>query len=220
MEHAEWHVPGYGTENAGPFLRSLAQMTRPQKILEIGMGYTTPFLLDALKSNSSGLLWDSNCDKEYLNKAYNPKFVVVDDQSLENNEKQAEDRRNMLKEEPFVEFIEGDFTDTSVMNDVFSSGPYDLVWFDCGGPDEYEFFVDKYWKTVREYALFHFTYFRGKPNKNNNILSSITDYSYRMDLVEPHKLRQGSITMFRKTNQEVFTRGVLLPREELTKAYE
>ena len=81
-------------------------------------------------------------------------------------------------------------------------------------------FVDKYWKTVREYALFHFTYFRGKPNKNNNILSSITDYSYRMDLVEPHKLRQGSITMFRKTNQEVFTGGVLLPRDELTKAYE
>jgi hypothetical protein len=41
-----------------------------------------------------------------------------------------------------------------------------------------------------------------------------------MDLVEPPKLRQGSITMFRKTNLEVFTGGVLLPREELTKAYE
>ena len=198
MEHAEWYVPGYGTENAGPFLGSLVYLTRPQSILEIGMGYTTPFLLNAMKSNSEGLLWDSNCDDEYLNKTYDPKFIVVDDQRLEESNDRAIDRRKMLKEEPLVKFIEGDFTNTAVMNKVFDYGPYDLVWFDCGGPDEYQFFVDNYWNKVREYALFHFTYFRGEPNKNNDILSTITDYSYRMDIVEPHKFKQGSITMFRK----------------------
>ena len=88
--------------------------------------------------------------------------------------------------------------DHSVVDRVRDSGPYDLVWFDCGGPVEYQHFVDYYWNMVKEYALFHFTYFRGEPNKNNSILSTITDISYRMDIVEPHKLRQGSITMLRK----------------------
>ena len=198
MEHPDWYVPGYGTEKVAPFLRSLTELTRPEKILEIGMGYTTPFLLEALESNTKGLLWDSNCDKEYLNKPYDPKFVVVDDQRLEEDAERAEDRRSKLQENSLVHFIEGDMMDSSVVDRVRENGPYDLVWFDCGGPVEYQYFVDYYWNMVKEYALFHFTYFRGEPNKNNSILSTITDISYRMDIVEPHKFKQGSITMLRK----------------------
>ena len=198
MEHPDWYVPGYGTEKVAPFLRSLTELTRPQRVLEIGMGYTTPFLLEAIENNTEGLLWDSNCDKEYLDKPYDPKFVVVDDQSLEEDADRAENRRSRLKANSLVHFIEGDMMDSSVVDRVRENGPYDLVWFDCGGPVEYQYFVDYYCNMVKEYALFHFTYFRGKPNKNNDILSSITDISYRMDIVEPHKFKQGSITMLRK----------------------
>ena len=198
MEHPDWYVPGYGTEKVAPFLRSLAELTRPQKVLEIGMGYTTPFLLEAIESNTKGLLWDSNCDKEYLNKSYDPKFVVVDDQRLEEDSERAANRRSRLKANSLVHFVEGDMTDSSVVNRVRENGPYDLVWFDCGGPVEYQYFVDYYWNMVKEYALFHFTYFRGEPNKNNDILSLLRDYQYRMDIVEPHKFKQGSITMLRK----------------------
>ena len=198
MERPDWYVPGYGTEKVAPFLRSLTELTRPQRVLEIGMGYTTPFLLEAIENNTEGLLWDSNCDKEYLDKPYDPKFVVVDDQSLEEDADRAENRRSRLKANSLVHFIEGDMMDSSVVDRVRENGPYDLVWFDCGGPVEYQYFVDYYWNMVKEYALFHFTYFRGKPNKNNDILSSITDISYRMDIVEPHKFKQGSITMLRK----------------------
>tara|TARA_B100001564_G_scaffold64359_1_gene50566 strand:+ start:19 stop:615 length:597 start_codon:yes stop_codon:yes gene_type:complete len=198
MEHPDWYVPGYGTEKVAPFLRSLAELTRPQKVLEIGMGYTTPFLLEAIEKNSEGLLWDSNCDKEYLNKSYDPKFVVVDDQRLEEDSERAANRRSRLKANSLVHFVEGDMTDSSVVNRVRENGPYDLVWFDCGGPVEYQYFVDYYWNMVKEYALFHFTYFRGEPNKNNDILSLLRDYQYRMDIVEPHKFKQGSITMLRK----------------------
>ena len=198
MEHPDWYVPGYGTEKVAPFLRSLAELTRPQKVLEIGMGYTTPFLLEAIEKNSEGLLWDSNCDKEYLNKSYDPKFVMVDDQRLEEDSERAANRRSRLKANSLVHFVEGDMTDSSVVNRVRENGPYDLVWFDCGGPVEYQYFVDYYWNMVKEYALFHFTYFRGEPNKNNDILSLLRDYQYRMDIVEPHKFKQGSITMLRK----------------------
>ena len=51
IEHSEHFRMGMGTENIGPLLRTLIQMIRPQRILEIGGGYTTPFLLDGLIAN-------------------------------------------------------------------------------------------------------------------------------------------------------------------------
>ena len=199
MKHEDWYVPGYGTEKVGPFLESLVELARPQRILEIGMGYTTPFLLEGLKSNTEGLLWDSNCDKEYLTKSYDPKFVVVDDLSFDSE--QSKKRLDMLKLESLVHFIEGDFTSYQIEQDVEDLGPYDLVWFDCGGPPEYEQFMKEYWDLCTEYVFFHFTYFKGQPNQNMDaILNNATGSAYRMDIVEPNKFRQGSITMLRKVN--------------------
>ena len=199
MKHEDWYVPGYGTEKVGPFLESLVGLARPQRILEIGMGYTTPFLLEGLKSNTEGLLWDSNCDKEYLTKSYDPKFVVVDDLSYDSE--QSENRLEILESEPLVEFIQGDMRDGEVMSMVDTHGPYDLVWFDCGGPVEYQFFVDHYWDMVKEYALFHFTYFQGRHNKNGEIMNQM-EAAYRMDIIEPHKFKQGSLTMLRKVENQ------------------
>ena len=198
MKHEDWYVPGYGTEKVGPFLESLVGLARPQRILEIGMGYTTPFLLEGLKNNTEGLLWDSNCDKEYLDKPYDPKFVVVDDLSYDSE--RSEKRLEVLESEPLVEFIQGDMRDGEVMSWVDIHGPYDLVWFDCGGPEEYQFFADHYWNMVKEYALFHFTYFRGSHNKNGEIVSQLKA-DYRMDIIEPHKFKQGSLTMLRKASE-------------------
>ncbi|GAA3390656.1 class I SAM-dependent methyltransferase [Streptomyces roseoviridis] len=41
-------VPGMGTEVVGPLLANLVQLLRPRRVLEVGMGYTTPFLAAAL----------------------------------------------------------------------------------------------------------------------------------------------------------------------------
>ncbi|MFI9361000.1 hypothetical protein ACIG5E_08050 [Kitasatospora sp. NPDC053057] len=41
-------VPGMGTEVVGPLLANLIQLTRPERVLEVGMGFTTPFLAAAL----------------------------------------------------------------------------------------------------------------------------------------------------------------------------
>ena len=203
MLYKDWHVPGYGTEKVGPFLASLVGLARPQRILEIGMGYTTPFLLNSLKDNTENLLWDGNCNKEYLTKPYNPKFVVVDNLSME--EEQAKKRLDILESEPLVEFIQGDMRDGEVISKVDIHGPYDLVWFDCGGWQEYKFFAENYWNMIKEYALFHFTYFQGKENTNGEIVGQLPA-SYRMDIIEPHKFRQGSITMLRRTNFEEIKR--------------
>jgi hypothetical protein len=211
MKHEDWHTPGYGTEKVGPFLGSLVELARPQKILEIGFGYTTPFLLEGLKNCANGLVWDGNCDKDYLDKPYDPKFVVIDDQSLEEKSERKDFRRDSLVNDDLVDFIEGDFKSASVKNRVKSDYPdgFDLVWFDCGGPNEYQWFMDNWWDDmVNEYALFHFTYFRGELNNNGKIIDKLSgQYDSdkmkwpnlsRMDIVEPHKFKQGSVTMLKK----------------------
>ena len=211
MKHEDWYTPGYGTEKVGPFLGSLVELARPQKILEIGFGYTTPFLLEGLRNCANGLVWDGNCDKDYLDKPYDPKFVVIDDQSLEEKSERKDFRRDSLVNDDLVDFIEGDFKSASVKNRVKSDYPdgFDLAWFDCGGPNEYQWFMDNWWDDmVNEYALFHFTYFRGELNNNGKIIDKLSgQYDSdkmkwpnlsRMDIVEPHKFKQGSVTMLKK----------------------
>lgn len=41
-------VPGMGTEVVAPLLSQLVHLVRPHRVLEVGMGYTTPFLAKAL----------------------------------------------------------------------------------------------------------------------------------------------------------------------------
>ena len=45
-----------GVENAGPLLYSLARFTKTRKIVEIGVEYTTMWLLQALKDNDDEIL--------------------------------------------------------------------------------------------------------------------------------------------------------------------
>ncbi|MFB9839510.1 class I SAM-dependent methyltransferase [Actinoallomurus acaciae] len=42
-------VPGMGTEAVAPLLADLVRLTRPRRVLEVGMGYTTAFLAAALR---------------------------------------------------------------------------------------------------------------------------------------------------------------------------
>ena len=82
LEYAEHLRAGFGTESAAPFLRALVQMVRPQRILEIGAGYTTPFLLEAIVNNER-VFDDGNLNHDYLARyVYDPKLVVIDDMSL------------------------------------------------------------------------------------------------------------------------------------------
>lgn len=52
------YAPCMGCENMGPLLYSLVRFTKPQSCLEIGAGYTSAFLLQALEDNCRELqLW-------------------------------------------------------------------------------------------------------------------------------------------------------------------
>ena len=193
LEYEEFYRKGMGTENIGSFLRALVQMVRPNRILEIGAGYTTPFLLEALINNER-VFNDGNLKESYFkNYDYTPKLVVVDDMSLEDLKKKP--GMNNLISSKYIDFIEGKFEDKADLL-LNKYGNFDFVWFDCGGAAEYEVFMDQYWHICSGYVLFHFTYSDGKPNLLHNILlNKITGSPSIFDIVEPHKNRQGSITM-------------------------
>jgi len=201
-EYKDHYRKGMGTESVGPLLRSLVRMTRPNRILEIGAGYTTPFILEGLEKNEE--LFDdySGClNEDYAKnhkKNYDPKFVIIDDMSF------GEFKKDFNKiDSKYVEFIEGKFQGKSQkLLDTY--GPFDFVWFDCGGAQEYVDFMLEYWNICCKYVIFHFTYRFQMPNV---LLTLVTGYAtgnpQRIDILEPHKDKQGSITMLKKCSWNI-----------------
>jgi Flp pilus assembly protein TadD len=200
VEYPDLYRKGMGTENIGGFLRSMALMLRPNKILEIGAGYTTPFLLEAIV-NSRRVFDDGNLEESYFKDyKFDPKLIVIDDMSL--GELSKKPGMQDIINSKYVEFIHGKFEDKS--NLLFQEyGSFDFVWFDCGGPKEYKLFIEKYWDICSSYIFFHFTYSDGKANTiHDAIYKNLKgDYS-AFDIIEPHKKRQGSITIIKKNSMK------------------
>jgi len=196
IEYEDHYRKGMGTENVGALLRSLVRMVRPNRILEIGAGYTTPFLLEGLEKNEELFDDGSEClNKEYVKnhkENYDPKFVIIDDISF------GEFKKDFNIDSKYVEFIEGKFQGKS--QKLFDTyGPFDFVWFDCGGPEEYFDFMVEYWDICCHYVIFHYTHSFQMPNNMLGIVTGLaTGNPQRIDILEPHKDRQGSVTILKK----------------------
>ena len=212
MEHKKHFRRGMGTENVGPLLRTLVQMIRPQRILEVGAGYTTPFLLDGLKANEE-MFDDGTLDPHYERwyKSNNdPRLIVIDTNPLPQlNSK-------------YVEHIQEKFQERS--QELFEKyGEFDMIWFDCGDAQDYQDFLTEYWNICSHYMIFHYTFFQGQPTTAIDIISgSIDGYArlygannvQRIDILEPHKAGQGSITMLKKVSPptRLHSSDILQPR--------
>ena len=212
MEHEKYFRRSMGTENVGPLLRTLVQMIRPQRILEVGAGYTTPFLLDGLKANDE-IFDEGNLDpsyKKWHESNNDPRLVVIDTDPLPQLDSK------------YVEHIQGKFQGRS--QKLFDKyGEFDMVWFDCGDAQDYQDFLAEYWNICSHYMIFHYTFFQGQPTTAIDIISgSIDGYArlygannvQRIDILEPHKAGQGSITMLKKVSppSRLHSSDILQPR--------
>ena len=212
MEHEKHFRKSMGTENVGPLFRTLIQMIRPQRILEVGAGYTTPFLLDGLKVNDK-IFDEGNLDPSYKkwHKSNNdPRLVVIDTDPLPQLDSK------------YVEHIQGKFQGRS--QELFDKyGEFDMVWFDCGDAQDYQDFLAEYWNICSHYMIFHYTFFQGQPTTVIDIISGSIDgwarlYGannvQRIDILEPHKAGQGSITMLKKVSppSRLHSSDILHPR--------
>lgn len=225
--------PGMGTEHVGPLLYSLVRMTRPRNVLEVGLGYTSPFLAQALKDNAEEFAADkeilaSRPDDdarrslligEHFEAEYNPTVHSIDDFSGEGSTapKVLEVART-LGLDSMMRTHEGDFRGYGAKLDA-AALPLDFVWFDAGGPLEYIDFLREYWPLINPehgHLVLHYTYwyvageYQGRDYTSllcGSIANEIkrqqlrTGFNCRFEvlsLVEPHKARQGSVTLIRR----------------------
>ncbi len=197
------HCQGTGTELAAPFLYSLVRMLRPERVLEIGSGYTTAWLAKAIEDNDiHNVHIDRNVDHRYFQKPHEPRLICIDHRD---DLVAPQEPCDPVLESPFIDWINAKF-EGQAKSIAEQYGAIDFAWFDCGGPDQYTRFCDEYLPLCNGFVFFHFTYTGGRPNINRQIISEAIStprflddeglsYWSLIDLVEPHKHQQGSITM-------------------------
>ncbi len=223
-------------------LYGLVRMARPRNVLEVGLGYTTPFLACALADAHEEfeadrrLLADPDQDEPrlemlippYYNENYTPRLHAIDDFSIEDSSApQVVEVLKTLRLDHVVKVHEGNFRGYSKQ---LSSRdlPLDIAWFDCGGPRDYVDFIEEFWPLINDHhgmLVLHFTYWtvemrRGGQTLPAIISSPIIDEIKRqqasggvvarfemLSLVEPHKSRQGSVTLVRKLSSQSVCRN-------------
>jgi predicted O-methyltransferase YrrM len=227
---AKLQVPGMGTELVAPILSMLIQFARPRRVLEVGMGYTTPFLAAALadvehrvRAEAEALAGktkayldaDIALDEQWLNAEpallapgfyqdpYRATLVAVDNLSIEDSSAPAVqgvlDDLGLLDR---VTIVNADLHDCrELLPEDFA--PIDLAWVDAW---ECLYFFDHFWDLINPdggLVVMHYlmTYPEGE---------TVLDYLAKvqrirpgeleiLNLLEPHKLAQNSLTVLRRT---------------------
>jgi hypothetical protein len=163
-----------GVELLSPFIYSLIRCTKPRSALEVGAGYSSPFILQALADNltdhrqqQEALRGHVRSDEhgglrrllkgrhpaplarpEYYDRAYDPVLTIIDDVSHPaTSAKQVEAVATDLQLGHILRFQKGDFRgmSPSFPADIL---PFDFVWFDCGSFPHYTAFLSEYWSLI------------------------------------------------------------------------
>lgn len=224
-------VPRMGTELVAPLLYDLVRMLRPRRALEVGMGYTTPFVALALSETraeaaAEAVALDAKSapylrasrplDDDWLaadpalvapafhRTAHEPRLAVVDDfRVADSSAPRALDLLRSLGLDDVVTVVEGSLRDARERIDA-SLLPIDFAWVDAW---ECLYFFDRYWDLIEPdggVVAFHYllTYPEGEAVveyvKSTQRLHP--DDLEVVSLLEPHKLRQNSVTLVRKTS--------------------
>lgn len=222
-------VPDMGTEALAPLLAGLVGFLRPSRVLEVGMGYTTPFLAAALADTAEEVQTESEAlaDKtrrhlakgdlgddwlmerpalltpsEFL-KPYTPRLVAVDDLSMDDSS--APDVMKVLEELELTHLVNVVNAELREAHGILAqeSAPIDFAWVDAW---ECLYFFDHFWELINPdggLVVMHYLstypegeallrYIRGFQDKHPGEIEIV-------NLLEPHKLMQNSVTVLRRT---------------------
>lgn len=165
-------VPVMGTEAVAPLLAALLRLARPQRVLEIGMGYTTPFLAATLAELADGVEAEAaalagktrDClDRglplaeewmaaepallapDYYTAPYRPRLVAVDDLSIP--ESSSGRVGEVLRELGLDELVTVVNADLRGCTEHFPADfqPIDFAWVDAW---ECLYFFDNFWDRI------------------------------------------------------------------------
>jgi hypothetical protein len=237
---------GMGTENVGPLLYALVRMRRPKRVLAVGLGYSTLFLLKALgdahaetirdravlagqthdPARRSVLVNEAPVDAENL-------LIGVDDFS--------DDQGRLARFQKSVSRIGCSqfFELRRQRYQELQFGPatyFGFVWIDCGHQVEYAELCNCFWPLVEsDGGLFamHYTHVDLSVPEHGNVHQlvipgpwvnaakrqliemGLNSDAEILSIVEPHKVRQGSLTLLRKLDAEDRCRHTSLREENL-----
>lgn len=165
-------IPGMGTEAVAPLLALLINLVRPQRVLEVGMGYTTPFLAAALAEVAEQIAGEARTlaaksrpyltegtelDEQWLNaepplarpefylNCYRPELVAVDDLSIPGSS--AAKAQEVLRELGLTDLVTIINANLQDCKEFLSSSfaPIDLAWVDAW---ECLYFFDHFWELI------------------------------------------------------------------------
>ncbi|MGW2057037.1 class I SAM-dependent methyltransferase [Streptomyces sp. NPDC001840] len=161
-----------GTEVVGPLLANLVQLLRPERVLEVGMGYTTPFLAGALADAEDAVRLESRAlaakTREHLDRGaelddawlladpplvspshhlepYLPRLVAVDNLSIaDSSADRVQEALRELDLDARVTVVNADLKDAAerLPEDFF---PIDFAWVDAW---ECLYFFDRFWELI------------------------------------------------------------------------
>lgn len=227
-------VPAMGTDAVAPWLHALLKLVRPQRVLEIGMGFTTPFLAAALaeiaeetEAQAEALaaktrrhldggaplddkwMYDAPAllAPEFYASAYRPRLVAVDDLSIpESSSPRVWDVLGELGLAHLVSVVNADLKDCDGHLPA-DFAPIDLAWVDAW---ECLYFFDHFWDRIDpDGGLVVMHYLMTYPEGEAVLRYLAAQQRARpgefeiLNLLEPHKLSQNSLTILRRTSGAV-----------------
>lgn len=213
--------PHMGVENIGVFLYSFVRFTKVKRIVEIGAGYTSLWILQALKDNDDELNRIRSLQREGKCRLLDWPWTVPDviehhndspssllciDNCLHQKETAtgAAAVARTLGLDSYMEFVCGDafyfdMEDESV----------DVLWCDFGVGSRMQEFISKAWSSIRPggFLLCHSTLTNQKTRdwldaararKGEAETGMPPDDYVEISLLEPHKQYQNSVSIFQK----------------------
>ena len=69
--------PGMGTENVGPLIYNLIQIIRPEKVLEVGLGYSTALIVEGLSKSKINFEKERKSLLNFYKSSYTPKITPI-----------------------------------------------------------------------------------------------------------------------------------------------
>jgi predicted O-methyltransferase YrrM len=210
-----------GVENAGPLLYSLVRFTKTRTIVEIGAGFTTLWLLQALKDNDDEMkniaklrdegkctLLDIDWNPEGVVDGYNEKksSLLCIDNCLHQRQTAtgAGAVAKTLGLSDYLKFIKGDAYDMQ-----FEEESIDFLWCDFGVGSRMKDFAKGAWKAIRPggFLVCHSTltnirtreWLEAVRRRANEEETGLPEGEFvEISLLEPQKVYQNSVTILQR----------------------
>jgi len=213
--------PCMGVENLGPFLYSFLRMTKKRRVVEIGAGFTTLWILQALKENDLELQSVRSIQRKGECKLLNIDWTIhptVEDFDselsqllcIDNCEHQRETASGAglvaksLGLDSYLKFRRGDAFDMDLPDSIV-----DVLWCDFGVGARMNEFISSAWDCISPGGFFicHSTltnentrtWLEAIRNKKPKEITGIEPGEYtELSLLESHKRFQNSVSIIQK----------------------